>query len=135
MHYTKVVSSNLDHLEGVRQWAGDAARVGGCDKDSVFAIELALTEAVSNIIRHSYHGEDGHDVRLDLSVEAQTVTVCITDWGDRFDHEEFVPEDLDVVRAGGYGVQLIRMLMDEVVYAATPDETGTTLTLVRRRDR
>jgi serine/threonine-protein kinase RsbW len=135
MHDTKVVSSNLDHLEEVRQWAGDAARLAGYDKDSVFALELAMTEALSNIIRHAYHGEDGHEVRVDLSMDEVALTVRITDWGERFDHAHFVPEDLDIVRAGGYGVQLIHMLMDEVSYTATPDDTGTTLTLVRRRER
>jgi serine/threonine-protein kinase RsbW len=129
-----VVSSNLDRLEDVRVWAADGARAAGYDAEAVFALELALTEAVSNIIRHGYHGEDGHEVHLEMAVDPESLTVRITDWGDRFDHDGFVPEDLDHVRTGGYGVQLIHMVMDEVVYAATPDAKGTILTLVRRRD-
>jgi serine/threonine-protein kinase RsbW len=134
MQSTLVLPSVLTRMDEARRWAGDHAREAGYDAETVFAVELALTETLSNVIRHAYSGEEEHEIQLDLDADTDAITLRITDWGKRFDFGAFEPEDLDVARDGGYGIHLIRTLMDEVTYD-TSAQVGTSVSLVRYRER
>jgi serine/threonine-protein kinase RsbW len=99
-------------------------------------LELALTEAVTNVIRHGY-GSEGGPVRVEADVLGEQVQVCVFDWGRPIPGEalagagarrfDFDPEDLDAVPAGGMGLSLITMLMDEVSYRTDLGQNRLTL--------
>jgi serine/threonine-protein kinase RsbW len=126
------LTSELTSLDHARQWAGDHAAASACDKQTVFAIQLALTETLSNVVRHAYGGHPGHPIRVEMEVEDTRVRLRVTDWGEPFDVASFEPLSLDVPREGGYGVHLIRTLMDEVSYDTT-NAGVTVVDLVRLR--
>jgi serine/threonine-protein kinase RsbW len=101
-------------------------------------VELALVEALTNVIRHGY-GPEGGPVRVEASALPPLVTLRISDWGrpipgealagaglSRFD---FDPDDLAELPEGGMGLSLITVLMDDVAYRS--DQGQNTLTLVR----
>jgi serine/threonine-protein kinase RsbW len=126
------LTSELTSLDRARRWVGDRASAADCDQQTVFAVQLALTETLSNVVRHAYRGEPGHRIRVEMAVDPARVRLRVTDWGEPFDVETFEPVSLDVPREGGYGVHLIRTLMDEVAYDTS--QTGVTVVnLVRMR--
>ncbi|TNC66576.1 ATP-binding protein [Rubellimicrobium roseum] len=102
-------------------------------------VELALVEAVTNVIRHGY-GPEGGPIRVEASVAPTELVLRLFDWGrpipgealaaaglSRFD---FDPADLDALPAGGMGLSIIAAVMDEVSYRS--DEGQNVLTLLRR---
>jgi serine/threonine-protein kinase RsbW len=79
-------------------------------------IELALQEAATNVVRHAYANESGRPIRLDLAVDENELEVTLLHQGCDFDPETVPPPSFDGSRTGGFGIHLIRQLMDDVCY-------------------
>ena len=127
-----VIESQLDQVGKARQWAAKLARKAGFDNEAVFALELALSEALANVIRHAYQGAGNREIRLSLAFDDEKLRLAIRDFGKKFDLTNYRPPDLSRPHEGGYGIYLMHELMDEVHYD-TSQRHGTTLTLVRYR--
>lgn len=95
---------------------------GFCPAD-IYDLKLAVTEAATNVIRHA---EVGY-FEIDYKVSPGCVEITVTDQGGGFDPRKLsgVPE-----REGGFGLAVIRSLVDEVELDSTA-EGGTTLKMVR----
>ena len=84
---------------------------------------LACDEAATNIVEHAYSGKGAkpHFV-LALNCCKSRVTATFFDSGTSFDPREIAEPDirknLAGVKRGGYGVFLIRKLVDKIVYSA-----------------
>jgi serine/threonine-protein kinase RsbW len=105
--------------------AGLAIR--GILKDTVpdtvllYQIEVAVVEAVNNVIQHAYDGNDGHDVDIALSIHSGIVVITICDTGkagQSFDRAviQYDPENIAQLPEGGMGIPLMNSIMDEVEY-------------------
>jgi len=129
-----VIQSRLDRIAEARWWVTQRTRAAGFDEESVFAIELALAEALANVVEHAYQGDETREIRLTLRIDDEKLALTIRDFGHKFDLEAYTPPNLDDPAEGGYGVYLIHQLMDEVIYDTSPPQ-GTKLTLVRYRAR
>ena len=125
-----VIESRLEATVEARRWAAKHARAAGFDMDAVFAIELAVGEALANVIEHAYEGRPGQEIRLALTVDASKLSLSIRDFGRKFDRTDYHPPNFNVPQEGGYGVYLIKQMMDEVSYES-PEGVGTELTLVK----
>lgn len=128
-----VIDSRFEEIARARAWLAERAYRAGFSHRAVGDLKLALTEAASNVVLHSYDGEPGHQVILSLSVDDEALTLTIRDFGRPFDASQYQAPDLNELQEGGYGVFLIQSLMDQVHYD-TSSGTGTTLTLTKRRD-
>ncbi len=102
-------------------------------EDKVEEVKLALIEACINAFEHS----QAKDRRLQIDLEAgeNELIVKVSDRGHGFDIVS-VREDLNQRRRDGnkkrgWGLELMRQLMDEVDLQSGRD--GTTITLVKRR--
>ena len=127
-----IIDSSLDKISQARRWAAQHARVTGFNSRDIFAIELAMGEALSNIIRHAYDGEPGHKIHLSLTIDETKLSLTIIDSGRKFDPALHPPPKLDVPKEGGYGIYLIKKVMDEVTYDTSAPK-GTQLDLVKYR--
>lgn len=124
------LTSDPKFLPLVRGVVNEAATLSGlaaADRDTLL---LAVTEAVSNVIRHAYR--DRHDQPIELEVLAQpgSLKIDLVDHGRFVDPSRITSRPLDELRAGGLGVHLIRSTMDVVEYNQNR-HGGTTLTLVK----
>jgi sigma-B regulation protein RsbU (phosphoserine phosphatase) len=102
------------------------------DEDHISQLELAVNEAVSNIMRHAYRGRT--DQRIQVAADAFADRVCIQlyHFGETFHPEMVKPPAFDGSREGGFGVYLIAQSVDEVRYAR--DEQGRNcICLVKNR--
>ena len=131
---TLVFKSDMGQLPVARAWAMEHARDAGLGESDLFALELVLSEAVSNVVRHAYGGEPGNDIELELNVDDARFVLEIRDFGRPFDTGAFVPasEDAADLKVGGRGVELIHQLMDRVD-ADISQPPGTLLRMVRFR--
>jgi serine/threonine-protein kinase RsbW len=128
------IASRLPEIARARQWLRDQARAAGFTEREIHDLELVLSEACTNVIKHAYHGQPDYPIALRLVIDETKLVLVIRDIGTKFDLSAYTPPDLDQPRERGYGVFIIRSLMDEVHYDTT-GERGTTLTLVKYRTR
>ena len=126
------IPSRTTAIDDARRWSTGHLSAAGASAEAVWAVELALTEALSNVIRHGYAGDETQQIELELELHDDRLELRITDFGAAFDEDAYTEPDLDASPAGGYGVHLIGELMDEVQRTATTGR-GTCLRLVKRR--
>lgn len=134
---TKVFPGRLDSLVEISKFVTRAAGSAGLDQTAVFAVEMAVDEACTNIIEHAYGGEGRGDIECTCQIDAYGLTVTIRDYGCPFDPSS-VPEpdiyaSLEERQEGGLGLYLIRKLMDDVHFEFTSD-SGNVLTMVKRKE-
>ncbi|MFL5843071.1 MAG: ATP-binding protein [Solirubrobacteraceae bacterium] len=126
------IASRVDRIDEARTWVTDRVRAAGFGDEPIGEIELALTEALANVVEHAY--QDAPDERIELwtELEGSTVRIRVRDWGKYFDPASYRGRDLDDPGEGGYGVFLMSQLMDDVTREPQPDG-GTLLTLIKTR--
>jgi anti-sigma regulatory factor (Ser/Thr protein kinase) len=121
------VAVDLAELERVRTWLGDLLADSGVGRSDHIDIELAVTEALANTIRHTFEATTGV-IGIDASVASGVVRIVITDDGPVWDGRR---EDPAPDGSGGYGVRLIEDVMDVVSHRAL-EPSGNELTLEKR---
>ncbi len=127
-----IIDSRLDEITRARQWLTQYASAEGFSDKAVRNLGLVVSEACANVIKHAYCGQAGNPIELRLSIDESALVLKIRDIGAKFDLEGYQPPDLSEPHEGGYGVFIMRSLMDKVEYD-TSAERGTTLTLVKHR--
>ncbi len=127
-----LIDSRVEEVSRARKWLGDHAAAEGFSDGDVRKLGLVLSEACVNVIEHAYLGEVGNPIELHLSIDDEGLKLTIRDMGARFKLEDYEPPDLNEPHEGGYGVFIMRSLMDEVSYS-TSGQWGTILTLIKRR--
>ncbi|UCE60699.1 MAG: ATP-binding protein [Phycisphaerales bacterium] len=88
------------------------------DEKSVFAVKLALEEALSNAVKHGNRNDPDKQVTFRYSIDSEQAVFVIRDEGEGFEPEE-VPDCTSPERLplpNGRGIMLIRAYMDEVEY-------------------
>ena len=124
--------SELNHIFAAVEDLGEKE---GWSPDLVFRVNLALEELGLNIMNYG-HDEGTHEIEINLTSEADALTIEIKDDGKPFDPLRDAPEpDLDspvgVRNPGGLGVHLVRTMMDELSYRR--EQGKNHVTLVSRR--
>jgi serine/threonine-protein kinase RsbW len=102
----------------------------GVDESCVFDVELALSEACTNVLLHSGPG-DQYDVRLDL--EDRLGVIRVIDVGRGFDSARLQASDAPPEDERGRGLGLMQALVDKVDFT-TRREAGTIVTLEKALD-
>lgn len=94
-------------------------------------INVALEEAVSNIILYAYPTNQEHEIHLNYKYENQELTFELIDNGIPFDPTKIDDPDLTLDinerQVGGLGIMLIKKIMDVVLYERINDENHLTL--------
>jgi len=119
-------------LRGLCAEAGLSAEAAG-------DVELAVCEAVTNVIKHGHGDRPGHVVRVE-AVVAEGLEVTVVDDGAALDPARlaaadparpFDPADIAALPESGFGLGLIKALMDEAAYSSAAGENR--LRLLKRR--
>jgi len=106
-------------------------------------IEIAVVEAINNVITHGYGGRRGRDVELQLYLRPEEAVIEIINHalpmqpglitGIAEDPFQFNLADRASWPEGGRGLALIRLNMDHVAYCSRSGENRLRLTKKRRR--
>jgi serine/threonine-protein kinase RsbW len=97
----------------------------GVDETCVYDVELAMSEACTNVLLHSGPG-DQYVVRLDL--EDRLGLIRVIDVGHGFDSARLQAEDALPEDERGRGLGLMQALVDRVDFTSR-HEAGTIVTL------
>ena len=91
----------------------------GFNHNALFAIKLALEEAVDNAVKHGNHLDPEKKVRLTATVSPQEIEIIVEDEGSGFDRtgvpDPRVEENLE--KCSGRGIFLIESYMSEVEWS------------------
>lgn len=110
----------------------------GLPADKTDEVRMAVVEACINSFEHS-HADDSR-VYLTFAVSGETepekLEITVRDTGQGFEPSKIadpkIEEKLRAARKRGWGLKIIRGLMDEVAIASDAD--GTTITMVKYRE-
>tara|TARA_A100001011_G_scaffold395992_1_gene492593 strand:- start:8545 stop:8967 length:423 start_codon:yes stop_codon:yes gene_type:complete len=96
-------------------------------------ISMALIEACINAFEHS---ETKEDIYIHFIISDENLTIKVIDKGVGFDASSIELPNIDKKiteeRKRGWGLMLIKELMDKVDYES--DNTGTTLTMTKNKE-
>ena len=134
---TITITSSLDELEKARSFVKENARYNNAellDEENTWLLELAVTEAASNIIRHAYNGKPDQRILIEVNTSEEGIDVKLHHWGNSFNPESVEKPALDGSEDGGFGVYIIENCMDRVTYHK--NETGrNSICLVKNRKK
>jgi len=90
---------------------------------------MAIDEAATNIIRHSYGNRQDAGLALTVQVFPNRMEFVLEDQAPKVQGGEFKHRSLEEIRPGGLGTYFIKCFMDEVAYEDVPE--GNRLRLVK----
>ena len=132
---TRKFPGRYESLAALSDYVSKQAMAAGLDEKEVYAVQLAVDEAATNIIDHAYGGEDRGEIECTCTIRGTELTVTLKDQGDSFIPEEIpdlpVGVPLEKVSPGGAGLFLMKKLMDEVHFEFQED--GNVLTMTKRK--
>jgi len=132
--HSLTVASDVANLETIADFVIKAAQEANLDEKDIFAIQMAVDEACTNIIEHAYADAPG-DICLTCQVKPGECVCTIRDRGRPFQPENVPPpdltSDLEERSVGGLGLYFMRELMDEVHFSFDPEE-GNQVVMIKR---
>lgn len=127
-----IFSAQMDQLAPMLGWIQERWTH---EPKSFCKIEVALEEALVNIIQHAYK-KNGGKIELTLKIDPKShIEIGIRDWGSSFNPLLEGPKvdptaSLEERREGGLGIFLISKLLDDVLYEW--DGSSNLLILIKR---
>ncbi|HWQ84989.1 MAG TPA: ATP-binding protein [Anaerolineales bacterium] len=117
-------TAQFENLDDMRVFVGNAARDSGLESAEIYAVQLAVDEASSNIIEHAYGGESEELIECTCTIKPGSLKVTLKDCGHHFDPSEVrepdLTSDIEERQPGGLGLYFMRQLMDEVSFTIVP---------------
>ncbi len=131
---TLCMSNDIEELNKLEPFLNGIFERENLDMSMLPQIDLALEEAVTNIIMYAYpEGEKG-TAELNVEVADGQISATLIDSGTPFNPLQQQEANLDVSleerKIGGLGIHLIKEIMDEVDYAY---EEGRNLLRMKKR--
>ncbi len=91
---------------------------------------MAIDEAASNVIRHTYRNRADSKLALEIQSLPDRLEFALEDLGPKVEPREIQPRALEDIRPGGLGTFFIRCFMDTATYDEDFPE-GNRLRLVK----
>ena len=130
-HYSLVMRNDIQQIPTLAEWI----EMLGLPQELNMPINLALEEAVSNVMLYAYPGKSGQVLveceKSQHQGQSQQLVFTITDSGVPFDPTQQI--DPDVTQSaeerpiGGLGIFLVRQIMDDIRYERKEDKNILTL--------
>src|SRR5688572_12685167 len=119
----------------VRRTCRDALKVLGVSEDCIDSIQVAVSEACTNVLKHVEGTPDAYEV--DVSIDERVCSISVIDTGSGFDQGSLDMNDTEegpsVTSEGGRGIFLMRAMVDQIKFTSEP-ENGTIVHLVKTLD-
>ncbi|UFS69675.1 ATP-binding protein [Geomonas sp. RF6] len=96
--------------------AKELDRYQGDRETLAYHLNLVLTEAMVNAIKHAGPAEPERMVRIVIHIRSDEITISVYDDGQGFDINSIPPPNFEELEDRGRGIFLIRSLMDTVCY-------------------
>jgi anti-sigma regulatory factor (Ser/Thr protein kinase) len=127
-----VIRNDVADLESVSKAMEQIGAKHGVPDMSLFQLQVALDEMVSNVIKYAWPDPGAHKIEIRITVGGDGIEVEIIDDGRMFNPlaapEPEKPLPGQRPRPGGVGVHMTKQLVDRIGYARSGNCNHTTLT-------
>ena len=117
------VPADINYLAHIRDHVKKIAVADNFDPKTIHAVQLAVDEVCTNVIRHGYKDISGGLIQIKVNTGKTRIEVIILDQGKTHDPKQIKNPDLkryvEIGKIGGLGIMMIRKLMDEIKYNVT----------------
>jgi serine/threonine-protein kinase RsbW len=113
--YLDLIGSIGEHI------AKELDKFTGDREALAYHLNLVLTEATVNAIKHGNYDNPEDTVRITITIQENELNIKVYDHGQGFDLESVLLPDLDHPKESGMGIFFIRTLMDSVTYTRQGD--------------
>ncbi len=115
-----IIKNEIEELNRVAEFIEMLGERRGFDMALVMNLNLALEEAISNIILYAFPQKMGEEISIKCTEVNNSLIFIISDKGVEFDPTRVSEADITLSaeerEIGGLGIFLIRQIMDEVKY-------------------
>jgi sigma-B regulation protein RsbU (phosphoserine phosphatase) len=119
------LKNRLPEIARLSERLGEFAAAHQLTASVLHDVNLALEEAVTNVISHGYAEDREHEIVVRIRVEADAVIAAVQDDARPFNPliapEADVSKPVDERTVGGLGIHLMRRLMDGLEYQRLED--------------
>ena len=135
-HIELQIRANPEYLCVARTAVRQVIQVVGLKEDKNESVTLAVEEALTNVIRHSYGGPCDKPIIVKLSKigygdeNRPALEIVIRDFGKQVDPESIKGMDRGGLKPGGLGVHIIYSVMDAIEFSPA-DDCGMQLRMVK----
>jgi anti-sigma regulatory factor (Ser/Thr protein kinase) len=122
-----------DKVKEVREWIAVTLAAHAVEQDIINKVLLAASEAITNCVVHAY--KPAREGRVDISIDFGDgdVELTVRDYGSGLHMEQYDTPDTEKASEGGYGIYLMRSLMDDVRLRPQPDGTELSMRIRTRQ--
>lgn len=126
--------SRIESVEEAAIEASSFAKEVGFDEMALYAIDMAVREAVANAVKHGNLFDESKPVELTFDNQPKGLEITVRDYGTGFAVDQIPdptnPENL--LKATGRGILFMRNFTEEVEWFEHP-EGGTVVKMVKLR--
>ena len=127
-----ILQNSIDQVALLPAFVQDAVKASKLGAEMADSLNLALEEAVVNVIDYAYPEGTSGEVIIDAAVTDTALTFTITDNGKPFDPTARPEVDINAGvedrPIGGLGIHLVRQIMDDVRYERRGEKNVLVLT-------
>ena len=121
------IINKLDEMDNIAAFIEDVGESIGMSPSLVMSLNLALEEAIANVVMYAYPNEEGkHKIILNAVFENGELVFTLIDSGVPFDPTKAPKADITLSAQdrpiGGLGIFLIRKIMNEISYQRVNNE-------------
>ena len=126
-----VLPNDIETIPQLNEFIDLVAEEVGLDMSLTMSLNLAMEEAVVNVMDYAYPDGQKGNVDIEVTADQEWMTFVITDTGIAFDPT--TKEDADTTLSaeerpiGGLGIFLVRQLMDGINYKREGNKNVLTL--------
>ena len=137
MQHSITLTNDIQQVPQLADFVDMVCEEVGMDMAVAIQMNLAMEEAVVNVMSYAYPADTVGDVTIEAVTIADQLQFTITDSGTPFDPT--AKEDVDTTLSaeerpiGGLGIHLVRQLMDSITYERIDGKN--VLTLRKRFDK
>lgn len=128
-----ILKNNVSEVSALAEWVEQLGMELSLPMPDVFQLNLALEEAVVNVISYAYPGKEDMPLSLSVEKDAQTGNLIfrLKDNGVPFDPTKAEAPDVTLSaeerQIGGLGIFLVQKIMKQVEYQRQGDSNVLTM--------
>jgi len=120
----------ISELEAIVSFLEDAANQFGLDAEATFALNMAVEELYTNMVK--YNSDGAANIMIGVDVESDSMIIHLVDYDSKpFDYSERDEVDIHASlhdrKPGGLGIHLVKRFMDDVSYQYNDRKTSIRL--------
>lgn len=134
--YAKIVRlqipSHPRYISITRNYFFNLALENGFTLFDAVDLKMILGEAITNVIKHAYNGQNDKPIFLDFYFEKDRVEIKVRDYGIKTESKDLKSFDLSDYRENGIGIFMIKQLTD-YYFLDQSFEIGNQMVMIKRK--